>query len=89
MYINTGGHEALEAQMRRYARAGHLRRLEERQARPMAQLAELDNGPAALRRRELRWVAGGNWDVKEVIMEAVRVAKENAGIGLHTRDAGL
>lgn len=29
LYINTGGHEGLHDQMRRYARAGHLRKLEQ------------------------------------------------------------
>ena len=29
LYINTGGHEGLEGQMRRYARAGHLRKWEQ------------------------------------------------------------
>lgn len=29
LLINTGGHEGLEAQMRRYLRAGHLRKWEQ------------------------------------------------------------
>ena len=70
LYVNTGGQEALTAQMQRYARAGLLRRMGG---------FSLETGA---------WEVG-QWEVGEVVGEARRIAAAAAGLGLHTRDAGL
>ena len=79
LYINTGGHESLPFQLKRYLRAGYLNRYE---AEPRSSRHMNSMG-----RHADKWYAG-QWGVDQVLAEAKRVVMVESGL-VHTRDAGL
>lgn len=79
LYINTGGHESLPFQLKRYLRAGYLNRYE---AEPRSSRHMNSMG-----RHADTWYAG-QWGVDQVLAEAKRVVMVESRL-VHTRDAGL